>query len=114
MTVYVDNLYLHPMGQLGQMKMSHLIADTEEELHTMADKIGVARRWFQRKPSGDHYDISIAKRHLALRFGAIEVSVRTLALMCSNRRQTGELGDPATAHEVWTQLRNDKRGSFVR
>ncbi len=114
MTVYVDDLYLHPMGQLGQMKMSHLVADTEEELHAMADKIGVARRWFQQKPSGDHYDVALVKRSLAIRHGAVAVTVRTLALMCSNRRQTGELGDPTTAHAVWARLRNDKRGSFIR
>jgi hypothetical protein len=30
----------------------HMIADTEAELHAMAARIGVARRWCQ----GDHYD----------------------------------------------------------
>lgn len=113
MTVYVDDMYLLPMGSYGQMKMSHLVADTEEELHAMADKIGVARRWFQKKASGDHYDIALSKRGLAVKYGAVEITTRTLALMCSNRRHTGELGDPATAHKVWQSLREASKATFI-
>lgn len=52
MTVYVDDMYLHPIGQFGRMKMSHLIADTDAELRAMADKIGVSRRWHQARRRG--------------------------------------------------------------
>lgn len=71
MTVYVDDMYLYPMGRFGRMKMSHMIADTEEELHQMAAKIGVARKWYQ----GDHYDISISRRSIALDLGAKAVTM---------------------------------------
>jgi Protein of unknown function (DUF4031) len=54
------------------MKMCHMLADTEEEMHAMADKIGIQRKWYQ----GDHYDICMAKRDLALAAGAREVSSR--------------------------------------
>jgi hypothetical protein len=99
MTVFVDNMGDYPMGQFGRMKMSHMIADTEEELHAMADRIGVARRWFQQKSSGDHYDISLTKRTLAVKAGAREVTMKQLAAMCNNRHRTGSLGEPETAVE---------------
>jgi hypothetical protein len=53
--------------------MCHLWADTEEELHAMADRIGVARRWHQRPPkaSWSHYDISLGKKALAIARGAV-------------------------------------------
>jgi len=73
MTVYVD---LHQTGwRVGRMKMCHMMADTEDELHAMADKIGVNRRHFQGwdKASCVHYDICLAKRALAVSFGAIEM-----------------------------------------
>ena len=104
MAVYVDDMYLSPAGQFGRMKMSHLLADTDEELHAMADKIGVARRWWQspEKTSGSHYDIAKAKRSQALAWGAIAITWRQAGAMNTRRRITGKLGDPATA-EAWLQ-----------
>ena len=75
MTVYVDDMYKHSIGKFGRMKMSHLIATTDTELHHMATKIGVARRWFQE----DHYDICMSKRKLVIKYGAQEVSMRELS-----------------------------------
>lgn len=77
MSVYVDNAK-HPFGQ---MLMCHMWADTREELFAMADRIGVARRWFQRPAhvalpgmdaSWEHFDIAQSKRALAVAAGAIE------------------------------------------
>jgi len=68
-------MYLNPMGRFGRMKMSHLIANTEGELHAMARQIGIARRWYQ----GDHYDISISKRQQAILLGAVPVTMFELA-----------------------------------
>ena len=70
MSVYVDkSLYGY-----GRMVMCHMIADTPDELHAMADAIGVARRWFQQPPKASfwHYDIAKSKRALAVAAGAIE------------------------------------------
>jgi hypothetical protein len=55
-----------------------MIADTLDELHQMADKIGVRRKWFQDKARFPHYDICKLKRSLAVKFGAIETSSREL------------------------------------
>lgn len=62
----------------GRMIMCHLIADTPAELHAMADKIGVQRRWFQGKASFPHYDVCKAKRALAVAAGALEVDRNAL------------------------------------
>jgi len=76
MPVFVDDMYKTKMGQLGRMKMSHMIADTERELHDMARKIGISRKWYQ----GDHYDICLNKRILAVKNGARELTMRELAI----------------------------------
>ena len=78
MTVYVDDM----RAPYRRMIMCHMIADTEDELHDMADRIGVARRWYQ----GDHYDICLSKRALAVRFGAREITMRELARIVARRR----------------------------
>lgn len=98
MAVYVDNMHMMPMGQFGRMKMCHMIADTDDELHAMADQIGIERRWHQKSGTpGSHYDIAMSKRDLAVKAGAIEITVRQAAAMMSRRRAEGRLGQPAEA-----------------
>lgn len=69
MSVYVDS----PTHRLGRMLMCHMVADSSDELHAMADKIGVARRHFQADASTPHYDICKSKRAIAVQHGAVEV-----------------------------------------
>ena len=76
MAVYVDA----PVFPLGRMKMCHMVADLIEELHEMADRIGIDRKHYQgaipkKKP---HYDICKSKRELAIEKGAIEVTSKEL------------------------------------
>lgn len=97
MTVYVDNM----MAKYGNMIMCHLIADSEAELHAMADKIGVARKWYQ----GNHYDIALSKRKLAVLFGAVEITQRQCALMIANMRDLGLCTKPEDAERVWKEHR---------
>ncbi len=85
MTVYVDDMYKVPMGRFGRMKMSHMIADTEDELHRMAIKIGVFKKWYQR----DHYDICMSKREHAINLGARAITMREMgAIMLAKRQGT--------------------------
>jgi len=74
MMVYVDEMRLWP-GKSFSGKWCHMWADTLEELHDMADKIGLKRSWFQSgHPDGwkpDHYDLRTSKRIMALDNGAI-------------------------------------------
>lgn len=82
MTVYVDDMWKLPTGRFRRMKMSHMIADTDDELHAMANTIGVARKWYQ----GDHYDIALSKRALAVSAGAQEITLRELATKARAQR----------------------------
>lgn len=85
MTVYVDDM----RAPFGRMVMCHMIADTDDELHAMADRIGVARRWHQHAGSWlSHYDISKSKRALAVQAGAVEIDKRQLAAILRQRRET--------------------------
>ena len=102
--IYVDDMFKYPMGQFRRMKMSHMIADTDDELHLMAVLIGVERRWFQ----GDHYDISMTKRDLAVQHGAIEITLKQCAMMAALRRRGHEMGDPNTAEDRRMALRKTK------
>lgn len=78
MAVYVDNM----RAKFGRMIMCHMMADTLKELHEMADKIGIKRKWFQDHKKYPHYDISLGKRNIALANGAIEMkSTELLKLM---------------------------------
>lgn len=65
MSVYVDDYNT----SYGRMIMSHMTADTLEELHTMAERLGV-RQWFQDKRI-PHYDLCKSKRLEAIKLGVI-------------------------------------------
>jgi len=49
-----------------------MLADSIQELHEMADRLGLKREWYQSR-STPHYDLSKTKRVLALKLGAIEI-----------------------------------------
>lgn len=84
MAVYVDPLFrmesrnaqAFRVGQRHDHRWCHLYGDTEEELHELADRIGMKREWHQSCPPHrlSHYDLTPPKRRLAIRFGTIEVS----------------------------------------
>lgn len=83
MAVYIDD-YNAPYGR---MKMCHMIADTTEELLTMVDKIGVARKWIQYPgTANEHFDICLAKKKLAIQNGAKEITARDYAKMVNERK----------------------------
>lgn len=83
MSVYVDSA----MIVMGRMRMSHMIADTTEELLEMADRIGVQRRWIQKPGTAwEHFDISAGMRAKAIAFGAIEITSRDLVRKIHRRR----------------------------
>ncbi len=81
--------------------MSHMIADTEEELHEMARRIGVARRWYQ----GDHYDVTQTCKAKALEYGAVAITWRQCSMMAMNRREGFPMGTPETCEVISKQRR---------
>lgn len=105
MTVYVDDMLMRadvPNGsRVVRGRWSHLIADTEEELHEFAARLGLRRSWFQ-EPKGIgtlplnpeslkaqqwHYDVTMTKRAEAIRLGAVAVTQRQMAQIIKNRHQ---------------------------
>lgn len=92
----------------GRMVMCHMIADTAAELHAMADRIGVARRWYP----GNHYDIALSKRALAVAAGAVEITWRQAGLMMGLARTHGlPVGDSATAQDRYMAAREAARAA---
>lgn len=77
MTIYVDDV----RHGFGRMVMCHLWADSLDELLAMVDRIGVQRKWIQGHPtlsfgkhrlaSWVHFDITISKKTLAIKAGAV-------------------------------------------
>lgn len=68
--------------------MCHMLADTTEELLEMADRIGVARKWIQKRGTHlEHFDICLSKRELAIEAGAKEVTGRELGGFVRRRRE---------------------------
>ncbi|MDO5940602.1 DUF4031 domain-containing protein [Burkholderia cepacia] len=83
MSVYVDDM----AAPYGRMIMFHMVADTEDELHTMASRIGVARRWHQKPGTPhSHYDICKAKRAQAVALGAVEIDRARLGEIIKRKR----------------------------
>lgn len=82
MPIYVD----HARNKFGRMLMCHMLADTDEELHAFAKRIGMRREWFQNQGRYPHYDISQTKRVLAVKLGAIEISDRQVVELMRGKR----------------------------
>jgi len=69
MTVYVGDV----RHKFRHMTMCHMWADHLDELLAMARRIGVQRKWLQEPPkaSWEHFDVSIGKKDLARKYGAV-------------------------------------------
>lgn len=84
MSVYVDQ----EKNQYRHMIMSHMVADTLDELHAMAQRLGLKRSWFQVSRSGmPHYDICQTKREQAIRLGAVEIDRRKMVELIRRNRE---------------------------
>ena len=55
-------------------RWAHLMADTLDELHAFAERLGLPRRAFQDKTSGAHYDVTADLREHAIALGATPIS----------------------------------------
>ena len=70
MAVYVDDAVTLWRGK----RWAHLMADTLDELHAFAERLGLPRRAFQDKTSGAHYDVTADLRERAIALGAVAIS----------------------------------------
>lgn len=99
MAVYVDDAGIPasvPNGAVTHTsEWSHLTADTRDELHEFAARLGLKRAYFQTGTErGDdspspfwHYDVTKGKRFQAIRLGAREVSWREMPEICIAREE---------------------------
>jgi hypothetical protein len=74
--IYVDRIQrtkYNPKTAINFYSFCHLTADNLDELIEFAEKIGLKREWLQESRNGTpHFDLTLNKRKLALRHGAIE------------------------------------------
>lgn len=92
MTVYVDDMRLPARVGRLQALWSHLMADTDEELHAFAARLGLRRSWHQKPGTAiSHYDVTDSKRGLALRLGAVPIGYMSRESMELIRRRREEL-----------------------
>lgn len=98
MTVYVDDFRVRARvgGTVG--RWSHLTADTPDELHEFADRLGHRREWFQARCRSRscpvrggvcrhfHYDVVDTRRSRAISLGARTVTLREMGALVSARR----------------------------
>jgi hypothetical protein len=82
MSVYLDDWRQRATIREHTSRWSHLTADTQDELHAFAERLGIPRRAFQTKPgkpSFDHYDIPEEMRGRAIELGAVSMTWREAA-----------------------------------
>lgn len=90
MTVYVDPIFEHGIYVgLIQGRSCHMLADSAEELHAFAQKLGLRREAASdyTQPNSDlHYDLTPGKRELAVQLGAREITFEEVAALLTQRR----------------------------
>lgn len=102
MTVYVDNFGVpadvtdEDTGRTYRAKWSHMLTDQADqtELHELAARIGMQRRWFQQKhpntPWRWHYDVTATRRKQAIAAGAVSITWQELPDVLTRARQAHE------------------------
>ncbi len=101
MTVYVDDM--QRPAKVGRIDAvwSHLLADTDDELHRFAMRLGLKKAWFQ-KPGTPiaHYDVTEPKRQQAIQLGAVQIGyMSTASTDLIRRRREALLTERATRPE---------------
>jgi Protein of unknown function (DUF4031) len=95
---YVDAVRSYPTAGLRFTEFCHLLADTREELHSMADELGIPRRFFQDHPWRWHHDLPGHLRAQAVRLGAREVDMHEVGALL--RRRKAELLRTGRSHPI--------------
>lgn len=88
MSVYVDEIRKWPHAKPPFDNGScHLTADSLDELHAFAASIGMRRIWFQDHPIAAHYDLTPARRMVAVAKGALFVPARHQSQMRRRKKE---------------------------
>lgn len=86
MSVYVDSARIPAKLGRWPARWSHMVADSEEELHDFAAALGLKRDWFQGHARIPHYDVTDEKRREAISKGAVEITSRELVKKFAPKR----------------------------
>ena len=78
--VYIDDC-VWTKGKNGRETYAHLVADSYDELHEFATKLGVGRHFFHKSSKYHHYDISSKFYEKAIDLGAEKVHSSTILKM---------------------------------
>ncbi|MFI1580053.1 DUF4031 domain-containing protein [Embleya sp. NPDC020630] len=109
MAVYVDEITHYPNAArikgLRHTHWSHLTADTQEELHEFAARLGLKRAWYQAHEYRWHYDVTPNVRSAALRLGAVEIDRYGLAAVV-NARRVELYGPSGGTYDAWIAARH--------
>ena len=83
MTIYVDAIKEYPTEAIQKparrwgKSWSHMWTDADpQELHLMANRLGLKRSYYQEHGLLKHYDVIPTKRALAIQHGAVEGHVK--------------------------------------
>ena len=82
MAVYVDSEEIRWRGRVW----CHLVADSLDELHSFAARLGLQRKWFQSKSFYPHYDVTLSVKVRAMRLGAVHADRRKIIGCCKQMR----------------------------
>ena len=75
MAVYVDDMLRPARVGRTQSRWSHMLADTHEELLSMATEMGLRPEWIQHAGTHrEHFDLTEPKRLQAIGFGAVQIT----------------------------------------
>jgi hypothetical protein len=87
LSIYIDELAVHH-NAWGPFKTGscHMTADTQDELHKFALRLGLKLTWFQDHKWGWHYDLVPSRREKAVALGAVELTTRELCELMRKRR----------------------------
>ena len=92
MTVYVDDMRLKATVGRITANWSHLMADTDGELHAFAARLGLRRSWAQYPGTWrSHYDVTDRVRTRAIALGAVAIGYVSEESAALIRRKRAEL-----------------------
>lgn len=105
MTVYVDDVRVwgNAKHRCFARGSAHLTADTLDELHAFAKRLGLKREWFQDHILVPHYDLSPKRHATALALGATYMRAIEQARM--RRRKRVAEGRPESPFDDLRQRR---------
>ncbi len=100
MACYVDTARAYPGAGLRYTHFCHLLADTQDELHEMAERLGIPRRFFQDHPWRWHHDLPAHLRAKAVELGARELTLHEVGALLRARRSEVRAGAAATGRST--------------